>query len=282
MQKVGLLLLALLSTSTAMAKDKVLMQRVDVLEGKTAQLEQTLQGRGLVAIMTRLDRLEGEIQQLKGENEEFRHQLKLMQLREDDRYSEINNRLTAEENKQPPSLPPPVVVAPPTEPATPTFPNEGSGKGTSEGTENSETPTAPTANTPPIPVATGEQGDGEAAYQAALQTLRNGEYETAATALSAFPAQYPNSRYLPNAYYWQGEAEYVLNHFDKADIAFQTVIDRFPASNKVADATLKLGFSQQAQGNIDAAKATLTKVIQQYPGTSAARLAQSKLDNIGQ
>lgn len=277
-RKVSLLLIVMLLPLTAVAKDKELMSRV-------SKLESMMQGRGLISIMTRLDQLEGEIQRLNGENENLRYQLELTQRREKELYAELNKRLEAEESKTPLSLPPPVVLEPaPTEVAAPVFPNVD--------TENASapepvTPTEPSIVEPtviePAPVAdTSGKGDGEEAYQTALQKLRNGEYETAATALAAFPAEYPKSSYLPNAYYWQGEAEYVLNHFDKAAIAFQTVIDRFPVSNKVADATLKLGFSQQAQGNTDAAKATLTKVIQQYPGTSAAKLAQGKMDSIGQ
>ena len=124
--------------------------------------------------------------------------------------------------------------------------------------------------------------NGEAAYQAALQTLRSGQYEQAVTALTAFPEKYPHSSYLPNAYYWQGEANYVLRHFYLAIAAFQNVIDRFPASSKVADATLKQGFSQYELGKVDEAKVTLSNVMAQYPNTSAARLAKVRLDRIKQ
>ena len=64
--------------------------------------------------------------------------------------------------------------------------------------------------------------------------------------------------------------------------AFQTVIDRFPASSKVADATLKLGFSQYEIGQAEQAKTTLSNVMEQYPNTSAARLAKVRLDRIKQ
>ena len=137
--------------------------------------------------------------------------------------------------------------------------------------------TLKTPETAPVAVE-----NGEAAYQAALQTLRSGQYEEAITALSAFPEQYPQSSYLPNAYYWQGEANYVLRHFDLAIVAFQTVIDQFPTSSKVADATLKQGFSQYELGKLEVATATLTSVIEKYPNTSAARLAKVRLDRMKQ
>jgi len=122
--------------------------------------------------------------------------------------------------------------------------------------------------------------NGEAAYQAALQTLRGGQYEAAIAALSVFPKEYPQSSYLPNAYYWQGEANYVLRNFDTAITAFQTVIEQFPVSSKVADAILKQGFSQYELGQVDVATQNLEKVIAKYPTTSAARLAKVRLERI--
>src|SRR5690606_8671007 len=123
---------------------------------------------------------------------------------------------------------------------------------------------------------------GEAAYQAALQDLRGGRYQEALTALGAFPQSYPNSTYLPNVYYWQGEAHYVLREFDKAIVAFEKVLSSYPDSNKVSDALLKRGFSEFETGDASKAEATLNQVIQQYPDTSASRLAQVRLDRIQQ
>jgi tol-pal system protein YbgF len=101
-------------------------------------------------------------------------------------------------------------------------------------------------------------------------------------ALSSFPQQYPQSSYLPNVYYWQGEANYVVRNFDQAITAFQTVLDQYPDSNKVPDALLKRGFSEYEIGNADKATATLEQVLQDYPDSSAARLAKVRLDRIQQ
>jgi TolA-binding protein len=45
---------------------------------------------------------------------------------------------------------------------------------------------------------------------------------------------------------------------------------------------LKKGFALFSLGKVDESKATLTTVIQQYPTTSAARLAKVKLERIKQ
>ena len=88
--------------------------------------------------------------------------------------------------------------------------------------------------------------------------------------------------YLPNAYYWQGEAKYVLRQFADAAALFQIVIDEYPTSSKVADALLKRGFSEQEMGDSQRAEATLNQVVEKYPNSSAARLAKARLERINQ
>jgi TolA-binding protein len=60
------------------------------------------------------------------------------------------------------------------------------------------------------------------------------------------------------------------------------VIDQYPSSTKVPDALLKRGFSEDEMGDSQRAIATLNSVIEQYPDTSAARLAKVRLDRIKQ
>jgi TolA-binding protein len=58
------------------------------------------------------------------------------------------------------------------------------------------------------------------------------------------------------------------------------VLKKWPDSNKAPDALLKLGYTQFAQKQFPAAKATLTEVTRKYPGTDAARLAAERLKRI--
>jgi len=264
------MMLSPLMVNSVWADEAALTQRID-------RLERIIQGQGLVSLLGRVDQLQNEVQRLNGENESLNHQLESMKKRQRELYLDLDQRLQTQ-----------AVVAP--APAVvPVVQNEtvpvDSSEVTPELVQTVEPQVAPVASTENItapetvPVAV---ENGEAAYQSALQTLRSGQYEEAITALSAFPEQYPQSSYLPNAYYWQGEANYVLRHFDLAIVAFQTVIDQFPASSKVADATLKQGFSQYELGQIEVATTTLTSVIEKYPNTSAARLAKVRLDRIKQ
>jgi TolA-binding protein len=72
-----------------------------------------------------------------------------------------------------------------------------------------------------------------------------------------------------------------VNHdYDAAGGAFRSVLKKWPDSNKAPDALLKLGYTQFAQKQFPAAKATLTEVTRKYPGTDAARLAADRLKRI--
>lgn len=273
---VGLLFAPLISNVT-WADEAVLNERI-------ARLERIVKGQGLVSLLGRVDQLQNEVQRLNGDNETLRHQLDAMKRRQREMYIDLDRRMQA----------------PNASPAEGVGPNLSSGAKTKQAvTAESIDITQPEVAVVEKPIATKKVKvadnkpqvvlpaspvaieNGEAAYQAALQTLRGGQYEEAITALSAFPEQYPQSSYLPNAYYWQGEANYVLRNFDAAIKAFQTVIEQFPVSSKVADATLKQGFSQYELGQVELAKINLSRVIEQYPSTSAARLAKVRLERIG-
>lgn len=253
------MMLSPIMSTVVLADEAALSQRIE-------RLERIIQGQGLVSLLGRVDQQQNAIQKLHGENESLRHELALMKQQQRELYLDIDQRLQAQ-------------VAAPQKPALipqnnqvelPSSSVNDAGLESIDQAINTQQPEG-------APVAV---ENGEAAYQSALQILRSGQYEQAVAALAVFPEQYPQSSYLPNAYYWQGEANYVLRHFEAAIVAFQTVMDKFPASTKVPDSMLKQGFSQYELGNVDGAKLILNNVMQQYPNTSAAKLAKVRLDRI--
>lgn len=247
------LMLSPMMVNTVWADEAALTQRLE-------RLERIVKGQGLVSLSGRVDQLQNEIQRLNGENEALIHQIETMKKRQRELYLDLDQRLQTQ------TVAPAPVAAPIDNIAEPI--------------NNSQTEQTLQENVSEIPEEAIDHG--EAAYQAALQALRSGQHEEAVVALLAFPEKYPQSSYLPNAYYWQGEANYVLRHYLLAIDAFQTVIDRYPDSRKVADATLKQGFSQYELGQVSEAKATLANVIELYPDTSASRLAKVRLDQLKQ
>ncbi len=253
--------------NNAYADEAALTQRIE-------RLEKIIQGQGLITLLGRVDQLQSDVQRLHGDNETLRHELDQIKKSQRQQYLDLDQRIN--ETNTSVTNPSAVIQSPSeievtnqTEPTEQKLVNSTITAATVQEVDTS------TAMNAPVAVES-----GEAAYQSALQILRSGQYQQAITELEAFPAQFPGSRYLPNAYYWQGEANYVLRNFDAAITAFQTVITKFPASTKVADATLKLGFSQYELGQLDEAKSTLQEVMEQFPSTTAARLAKIRLERI--
>ncbi|ODN68032.1 tol-pal system protein YbgF [Methylophaga muralis] len=257
---------AFLAPSVSMAEQESMQARMD-------RLERIIQGQGLTSLLTQVDQLQREIQRLNGTNEELSHKIDQMQQRQREQYLDLDQRIT-ELQQQPAATQPPV--------------RNDSASMVNDSIDSElvdselQPPPADQMDGAIDTLAPVAVESGEAAYQAALQDLRGGRYQEALTALGAFPQNYPNSSYLPNVYYWQGEAHYVVREFDKAIVAFDKVLSSYPDSNKVSDALLKRGFSEFETGDTTKAQATLNQVIQQYPDTSAARLARVRLDRIQQ
>jgi TolA-binding protein len=62
-----------------------------------------------------------------------------------------------------------------------------------------------------------------------------------------------------------------------AAAAFELVIKDFPEHRKVPDALYKAGVAYQKTGNLSKANVLLQRVLSHYPESSAARLAQEKI-----
>ena len=117
----------------------------------------------------------------------------------------------------------------------------------------------------------------KSAYDRAFRALRETRYADAAERFSSFLEQYPDSAYAPNALYWLAETYYVTRDFETALAYFSELLKRFPDSGKQGDALLKIGFSHYELERWNQARAALEQVRSQHPGTTLARLAETRL-----
>jgi len=122
--------------------------------------------------------------------------------------------------------------------------------------------------------------DKAAKYASAYQTFKNGHYTKAREAFQGFLATYPSGEYSDNAQFWIGECYFFEKKYEKAILEYEKVTKKFPSSNKVPYALLKQGISFQNLGDKASAKLLLQQVIKDYPNTSQARIARSKLQEI--
>lgn len=119
----------------------------------------------------------------------------------------------------------------------------------------------------------------EAVYQTAYNDYLNRNYELAIAAFRNFLAAFPTSQLAANAQYWIAECYYAQKQYDMALNEFQKVIRLYPQSNKYLPALLKTGLTKINVGNVTQGRAVLESLIDDYPYSSEARIAQDRLQN---
>ncbi|MDD0975745.1 tol-pal system protein YbgF [Pseudomonas fontis] len=133
------------------------------------------------------------------------------------------------------------------------------------------------------PAASSEPGDPakeKLYYDAAFDLIKAKDFDKASQAFNAFLRKYPNSQYAGNAQYWLGEVNLAKGDLQAAGQAFAKVSQLYPKHNKVPDSLYKLADVERRLGHTDRVKGILQQVVTQYPGTSAAQLAQRDLQRL--
>lgn len=117
-------------------------------------------------------------------------------------------------------------------------------------------------------------------YRQALDLLTKKQYDKAEASFQNYLNDYPNGSYVANAHYWLGEI--YLQQKDRKNAAheFQIVRDKFPKSEKILDAKLKLAIIDAEDGKIKQAKEELTEIKKQHPESTAAQLANIRLQQL--
>ena len=254
---ISILLAASAVSAPAFAQRVSLADRVAALEARSNN------NQANVDLLNQLIQLRSELQALRSQVEELQRQNQQLQSTSKAQYLDLDDRLNRLEGGGP-------VIAPP------------SASGASSAKPESVVPpvqdSAPAVYGDKGAVA---QGAGErAAYDAAFNALKNGQYAQSAELFQNFLQQYPNGSYTPNALYWLGESYYVTQNYQLAQQQFQSLLDRYPTHDKAPGALLKVGLSQYGAREYDAAARTLGEVTSRYPGTDAARTAADRLNAI--
>lgn len=111
-------------------------------------------------------------------------------------------------------------------------------------------------------------------YELALDSLlQEAAYQRSVQEFDQYLAQYPDGRFVTNAYYWQGQAYVNLSMFEEARAAFETILQQYPDGRKIEDAMYSLGTVYHRLGDNTRARQLLQDVRARFPNTSAANLA---------
>jgi tol-pal system protein YbgF len=213
------------------------------LEAKVERLDQLFRNLSLTGMSQRIDDLQDQLRQLRGDVQVLEHNVDLSKKQQRDLYMDLDRRLQKLELSA-----------------------GSAGTGSDAG-----------VNTGGAAAASGdEQGD----YQKDFNLVKQGRYDDAIAAFTAFIQQYPQSSLVPNAEFWMGESHYQQSDFQGALINYKAVVDNYPDSSKAPDAMLKMGYAQYEMKDWKAARKTLTSLLNKYPKSRAATYAKQRLDRM--
>ncbi|WP_028388920.1 tol-pal system protein YbgF [Legionella fairfieldensis] len=227
------------------------------------------------ALLNKLQGMQQEIQELRGQLEMQSHDLKLLKQQHLAFYKDLDTRLSGNPTKSIQSAQAPASLEKSTEKSVIAQTAAASSPGYSSPTQ--EKP----INKPVISTSRNNPADEQISYLAAYDLVKNKRYDNALVAMQTFITQYPQGGYTANAHYWLGELYMVKNNYPKAIEHFDLVLKQFPSSSKAAACTLKIGYALAASGKANEARLRLQQVLKNYPDTPTAQLAAIKLESLG-
>lgn len=203
---------------------------------KTSASQETL-----LELLTQLESLQAEVQQLRNQTEVQQNEINRLRSRLQDVTSDLDRRISTMERSG----------------------------GTSKAVSGKKG-----ASSKPVAIVTGEE---QKRYDAAFRLMKQGDYAGAARAFRNFIARYPASPLASNAQYWIAESNYFVRNFRLSLKEFRKLEAQYPNSRKLPDAMLKIGYSYYELGEWAKARSALQKVVNRYPGSRNANSAKARL-----
>jgi len=235
---------------TAAGKEEVQSVNTRIAE----QTEMLLKSNA--TLVTKVDEIDGRIQSTQGSIEQTTYRLDQMAQQLAQAQREINDlraQVTALQNS---------AATPATSPTTPA-------SGTAAGSELT------------VPATPAPSADPLQTYQAAYRDYQRGNFDLAIEGFREFLDGNANSDLADNAAYWIGESLFSQKKYREAIAQFDSVVTKYPKSDKVPGALLKKGYAyinidQKAQGVVQ-----LQYVLHEHPTSQEASLARQKLKQLG-
>jgi len=190
--------LVLSACATDPASDP-LQVRLNDIDSRLGNVERVVSNQSLVDLARRLDALEAQLREQRGNVEVLQNTGEGARKAERAMYTDLDKRLTALETGE----------------------HSAAGAAAPVGAAPAASGAVPNAAI-----------DDQTAYSAAFDKLKAGSYSEAILGFQSFMNHYPTSTLLDNAQYWIGEAYYVTRDYEHAARAFRTVGERWPTSRK--------------------------------------------------
>lgn len=238
-------------------------------------------------VSSRIEQMQQTIQELRGTIEKQAHELEQLTQKQKLFYDDINSRLAELKVAAPSAVATAETSA--VEGATKASEKENDSsvvavdnspakspvKSTEEPKKKPEVAKASPVVASPAPVS----GD-QASYQQAFSLLKAKQYERALAQFKEYVIKYPQGRFAANANFWMGEIHYLKGRNSAAKKSFEAVVKNYPKDQKMPDALLKLAIIETDTGHKQKAEEMLVRIQKQYPGTTAARLAMIRAQEL--
>ena len=254
----ALLLLALCLVIPAQAgllEDDEARKQIQQLEARVLKLEDAVkqQTRSMLDLQSRIDALNTEIRNLRGQNEETTHGLQDAEKRQKDFYVDLDTRLRHFESAE--------------EAAKEAAAKEAAAKEAA----------AAKASAAQAPVDPSDPVAEDRAFETGYSLFKAGNYANAVKAFQDFVRKFPDSVRVPDANYWLGNAQLAMKDYKDALDTYQGYLKDFPETSKSADVMYGIARCQQGLKRPVAARKTLKKLIAKYPSSEAAAKAKKLL-----
>lgn len=118
----------------------------------------------------------------------------------------------------------------------------------------------------------------QAAYEAAMDLYRNGQYQEAASGFGTFVEAYPSSTQIDEVRFYEGSSLYASKRFSAAIQKLQSLVNSNPSGERAADALMVIASSQVEMNDLASAQKTLQRIANEYPQSAAAETARSRLE----
>lgn len=280
---------ALLSLTTALPAYAVPIEQVSLTNNSTMAANSgspdgNTQGSTLWQLYQQVQQLQQEIRELRGQLEDQQDVVDRTQKDLKNRYTDLDQRLEqlSQNGSQEPSAtdaPTDTPVASSDDAATDTASSEQAApKPVIAAPKPVNNPVTPAPSNPLSDSSDQNDQPDRQAYVAAYEIYKEGGAASAIAPMQQYINTYPNSVFVPNAYYWLGEFYLASNpvSFDKAKQNFSIVVSKYPKSAKAASALYRLAtITHEVDHRPQDALTLMKKLVRDYPNTRESTYAQA-------
>lgn len=125
-----------------------------------------------------------------------------------------------------------------------------------------------------------EGSPGTDVFDAAFSDYTRGRYALARDGFQELIDRFPGSELIDDASYWVAETWYGEGDYERALAGFESVVREYPRSDVVAPALLKWGYSLVETNDIEGARQVLTRLVADHPGSDEALIAEHRLSSL--